>query len=128
MTYSTVAFLLIAVLFGSAISIQILMFPRLIARIADRSTVTRVANEVLKGHHTLALVFLIVAAILFLLAGGLLPAAVTLSLLFLNLYQRLWLFTKLHIVKQPIGVQDLIQPDNTLREESNRLQTRLYLL
>ena len=119
---------LIGIIFGSALTLQVFVIPRLMARVQDKSTVTRVLNESLKSHHTLSLVLLIPAIILMYLSSHF-PALILTGLLFLlNLYQRFWIFTKLHLVKQPIGVQDLIQPDNALREELNRLQQRVYFL
>jgi hypothetical protein len=120
--------LLIGILFGSALTLQLFVIPRLMARVQDKSTVTRVTNETLKTHHTFSLILLIPATILF-YNGNHLPSFILSGLLFLlNLYQRFWIFTKLHLVKQPIGVQDMIQPDNVLREEFNRLQQRVYFL
>jgi hypothetical protein len=120
--------LLIGILFGSALTLQLFVIPPLMARVQDKSTVTRVSNESLKSHHTLSLILLIPATILFYF-GDHFPALILTGLLFfLNLYQRFWIFTKLHLVKQPIGVQDLIQPDNALRAELNRLQRRVYFL
>jgi Ca2+/Na+ antiporter len=120
-----VAYALVGIVFGSALTSQIFV-PILMARVQDRSTVTRISNESLKRHHTLSLVFLAVAAGLFFEEGKLPALILTGILVVLNLYQRFWIFTKLHLVKQPIGVQDLIQPDNVLREESNRLQRLVY--
>jgi hypothetical protein len=128
MNQFTFALLLLAFLFGSGLTIQIFVLPRLASRITDRSTVTRVMHDVLKGHHTMALILLPVAAALLLLQQEMPAAIVTAANFVLNLYQRLWVFTKIHVVKQPIGVQDLIQPDNTLRQEFNRLQVLLFLL
>ncbi|HEY4491874.1 MAG TPA: hypothetical protein VI958_07710, partial [Acidobacteriota bacterium] len=128
MSDSTIALLLVAFLFGSGLTIQIFVLPRLAARVTDRSAVTRVSHEVLKGHHTLAIFLLPAAAVFLFLAHQTVAAVLIVLLLGLNLYQRLWIFTKIHVVKQPIGVQDLIQPDNTLREEFNRLQFQLFLL
>jgi hypothetical protein len=121
-----VAYALVGIVFGSALTFQILVIPILMARVQDRSTVTRISNESLKRHHTLSVIFLAVAAVLFFVAGKTPALTLTGILVALNLYQRLWIFTKLHLVKQPIGVQDLIQPDNVLREEFNRLQRRVY--
>lgn len=119
--------LLTAILFGSALSIQIMMIPPLMTRISDRSSVTRVANEVLRRHHMLSILLLLPATILLAIGSELPLAGFAGVLLILNVYQRFWIFVKLHVIKQPIGVQDLIQPDNVLREESNRLQRRVYL-
>jgi|GEM_PF-6037788 len=121
-------FLCIGILCGSALTIQLFMIPQLMGRVQDRSTVTRISNDTLKSHHSLSVLLLAVAAALFFSASETIAAIVTLVILAFNLYQRFWIFTKLHLVKQPIGVQDLIQPDNSLREELNRLQTRVYLL
>lgn len=120
--------LLIAILLGSGITIQIFFLPALINRISDRSTVTRVSTAVLRNHHLLSVLLSIPACALFFYQGKLPAAALTALILLLNLYQRFWVFTKIHLVKQPIGVQDLIQPDNLLREEFNRLQRRAFLL
>ena len=57
--------LLIGILFGSALTLQIFVIPPLMARVQDKSTVTRVSNESLKSHHTLSLILLIPATILF---------------------------------------------------------------
>jgi hypothetical protein len=122
------AFLCIGILLGSSLTIQLFLIPLLMGRVQDRSTVTRITNDALKRHHTLSVLLLVGAAVLFFVASKPIAASVTLILLALNLYQRFWIFTKLHLVKQPIGVQDLIQPDNVLREEFNRLQQRVYLL
>jgi hypothetical protein len=122
------AWLLVGILFGSGLTIQLFMIPLLMGRVQDRSTVTRISNDVLRRHHTLAILLLIPASILFFVSHHLPVGVLTAALLVLNLYQRFWVFTKLHLVKQPIGVQDLIQPDNVLREEFNRLQRRVYLL
>ncbi len=124
----SIATILLALLFGSALTIQILVIPQLMARVQDRSTVTRVSNQILKKHHLLAVVALLPAVILLLQTEKQPATITTVLLLFLNLYQRFWIFTKLHLVKQPIGVQDLIQPDNVLREEFNRLQRLVYVL
>ena len=121
------AFLCIGILLGSALTIQLILIPLLMGRVQDRSTVTRITNDALRRHHMLSVFLLIVAAVLFFLSGKIIPASITVLLLALNLFQRFWTFTKLHLVKQPIGVQDLIQPDNVLREEFNRLQQRVYL-
>ena len=118
----------IALLFGSALTIQLFVIPQLMARIQDRSAVTRVSNNILRKHHMLSVLMLTAATSLFWLGGKPAAATVTTLLLLLNLYQRFWIFTKLHLVKQPIGVQDLIQPDNVLREEFNRLQKNVYSL
>ena len=123
-----VALLLIGIAFGSALTLQLFVIPPLMARVQDRSTVTRVSNESLKQHHTFSVLLLLPATILFYFAGHIPALALSSILLLLNLYQRFWVFTKLHLVKQPIGVQDLIQPDNVLREEFNRLQRRVYTL
>ncbi len=124
----SVALLLIGIAFGSALTLQLFVIPPLMARVQDRSTVSRVSNESLKRHHTLCALLLAPAAVLF-YATGHFPAFILTAILWiLNLYQRFWIFTKLHLVKQPIGVQDMIQPDNVLREEFNRLQQRVYLL
>jgi hypothetical protein len=120
------AIALLAIVLGSALTIQLFVLPVLIARITDRSAVTRVSMQVLKGHHSLSVVLLIVATILFVFAKNYRAAGMTGFILAINLYQRFWIFTKLHLVKQPIGVQDLIQPDNVLREEFNRLHSILY--
>jgi hypothetical protein len=122
------ALLCIGTILGSALTIQLFLIPSLMGRVQDRSTVTRVSNETLKKHHTLSILLLAVACFLFSIDARTIPAIFTGVVLALNLYQRLWIFTKLHLVKQPIGVQDLIQPDNALREEFNRLQKRVYLL
>jgi hypothetical protein len=120
--------LLIGILFGSALTLQLFVIPPLMARVQDKSTVTRVSNESLKSHHSLSLILLLPAIILFYYNNHF-PALILTGVLFLlNLYQRFWIFTKLHVVKQPIGVQDMIQPDNVLREEFNRLQRRVYFL
>ncbi|MCI0415175.1 hypothetical protein L0222_20580 [bacterium] len=116
----------VGVVFGSALTLQILVIPILMGRIQDRSAVTRISNESLKRHHTISVILLTAAAILFFMASRLPALTLTGVLVALNLYQRFWIFTKLHLVKQPIGVQDLIQPDNVLREEFNRLQRRVY--
>jgi hypothetical protein len=120
--------ILIALLLGSGITIQIFFLPALMNRISDRSTVTRVTTAVLRNHHLLSVILLIPACALFFLRGQIPAAAIAALLLLLNLYQRFWVFTKIHLVKQPIGVQDLIQPDNVLREEFNRLQRRAFFL
>jgi hypothetical protein len=122
------AFLSIGILLGSALTIQLFLIPFLIRRVQDRSTVTRISNDSLRRHHALSVALLACAAALFMIAEKPLASAIAVLLLALNLYQRFWIFTKLHLVKQPIGVQDLIQPDNVLREEFNRLQARVYLL
>jgi len=122
------AFLCLGILLGSALTIQLFLIPLLMGRVQDRSTVSRISNDALRSHHTLSVILLVGAATLFFLASEKIAGAVTLLLLALNLYQRFWIFTKLHLVKQPIGVQDLIQPDNVLREEFNRLQRRVYFL
>ena len=127
MTFA-LAFLCLGILLGSALTIQLFMIPLLMGRVQDRSTVTRISNDTLKSHHTLSVILLVGAAALFFSASKEIAAMATVLLLALNLYQRFWIFTKLHLVKQPIGVQDLIQPDNSLREELNRLQRRVYLL
>ena len=119
---------LIALLLGSGITIQIFFLPALMNRISDRSTVTRVSTAVLRNHHLLSILLLIPACALFASSGRFPAAAIAAALLLLNLYQRFWIFTKMHLVKQPIGVQDLIQPDNVLREEFNRLQHRAFFL
>lgn len=118
----------LALLFGSALTIQLFVLPVLIARITDRSGVSRVSMQVLKGHHSLAVLLLIATVIIFFVSKDYPPAILTAVLLAINLYQRFWIFTKIHLVKQPIGVQDLIQPDNVLREEFNRLHSILYWL
>ena len=120
------AFVCLGIVLGSALTIQLLLIPLLVGRVQDRSTVTRITNDALKRHHTLSVLLLMVRC-LFFVSAKTIPACVTLILLGLNLYQRFWTFTKLHLVKQPIGVQDLIQPDNVLREEFNRLQQQVYL-
>jgi hypothetical protein len=125
---SALPLLLIALLFGSGITIQVFFIPALMNRVSDRSTVTRVSTAVLRNHHLLSVLLLIPACVLFFLSGRLPAASIAAALLLLNLYQRFWIFTKIHLVKQPIGVQDLIQPDNVLREEFNRLQRRAFLL
>jgi hypothetical protein len=122
------ALLCLGILIGSALTIQLSLIPLLMGRVQDRSTVTRISYEALKSHHMLSVILLFATALLFFLASARIPAIVTLVLFVLNLYQRFWIFTKLHLVKQPIGVQDLIQPDNALREEFNRLQRRVFLL
>lgn len=122
------ALLFVGIVFGSALTLQLFVIPPLMARIQDRSSVTRVSNDSLRKHHTLALLLLIPATILFYSTNHFPSFLLSGALVLLNLYQRFWVFTKLHLVKQPIGVQDLIQPDNVLREEFNRLQRRLYLL
>lgn len=127
MTFA-LALLCLGILLGSALTIQLFMIPLLIGRVQDRSTVTRITNDALKSHHTLCVLLLAASAGLFFAASERIAAAFTLLLMALNLYQRFWIFTKLHLVKQPIGVQDLIQPDNVLREEMNRLQQRVYFL
>jgi hypothetical protein len=127
MTFA-LALLCIGILFGSALTIQLFMIPTLMGRVQDRSTVTRVSNETLKKHHLLCILLLAIGCALFFVAGKPIAAVATAAILALNLYQRFWVFTKLHLVKQPIGVQDLIQPDNALREEFNRLQKRVYSL
>src|SRR5215470_14011676 len=119
---SALPLIFIALLFGSALTIQIFFFPSLMNRISDRSTVTRVSTAVLRNHHLFCVLLLIPACILFYFSGQFPAAGIASALLLLNLYQRFWVFTKMHLVKQPIGVQDLIQPDNVLREEFNRLQ------
>jgi hypothetical protein len=124
----TLAFIFVGITFGSALTIQLFVLPALMNRISDRSTVTRVSIAFLRNHHTMAVLLLAAASVLFFLAGKLPAASVTAALLLLNLYQRFWVFTKIHLVKQPIGVQDLIQPDNVLREEFNRLNRRTFLL
>jgi hypothetical protein len=123
-----VAFLLAGIVFGSGLTLQIFVIPVLMSRVQDRSTVTRISNESLKQHHTFSIILLTAAAILFYLSSQLPALILTGILVALNLYQRFWIFTKLHLVKQPIGVQDLIQPDNVLREEFNRLQRLVYLI
>jgi hypothetical protein len=128
MTSFQIAFLLVALLFGSALTIQLFVFPPLMARQAERSAMSRICGEILKKHQTLALLALVPAAVLFYTAGKTVPAILSTFLAVLNAYQRLWISTRIHLVKQPIGVQDLIQPDNALREEFNRLQKQLYLL
>lgn len=120
------AICILALLLGSGLTIQLFVLPVLIARITDRSGVTRVSMQVLKGHHSLAVILLAATAILLFLRKDYPPAILTAVLLAINLYQRFWIFTKIHLVKQPIGVQDLIQPDNVLREEFNRLHSLLY--
>jgi hypothetical protein len=120
--------LLIALLFGSALTIQLFFLPALMNRISDRSTVTRVSTAVLRNHHLLSVLLLIAACVSLAMQRKFPATAITGLLLLLNLYQRFWIFTKMHLVKQPIGVQDLIQPDNLLREEFNRLQRRAFLL
>ena len=127
MTFA-LALLCIGISFGSALTIQLFMIPTLMGRVQDRSTVTRVSNEILKKHHLLSILLLAIACALFFAAGKPIPGIATAVILALNLYQRFWIFTKLHLVKQPIGVQDLIQPDNVLREEFNRLQRLVYFL
>ena len=122
------AFLFVGILLGSALTIQLFLIPLLVGRVQDRSTVTRITNDALRRHHTLSVILLVCAGTLFLVASKPIAASVAFFLLALNLYQRYWIFTKLHLIKQPIGVQDLIQPDNVLREEFNRLQQRIYLL
>lgn len=124
--YFAISFL--ALILGGALTIQLFVLPVLIARITDRSGVARVSMQVLKGHHSLAVILLASAAILFFLRKDYPPATLTAVLLAINLYQRFWIFTKIHLVKQPIGVQDLIQPDNVLREQFNRLHSLLYWL
>lgn len=120
--------ILLGILLGSGVTIQLFFLPALMNRISDRSTVTRVSSAVLRNHHFFAILILI-PAITLLAIHRQLPAAVVAGvLLALNLYQRFWVFTKIHLVKQPIGVQDLIQPDNVLREEFNRLQRRAFLI
>ncbi len=120
--------ILIGILLGSALTIQLFVIPGLVARVSDRSTVTRVSNGILRKHHTLSLILLIPAAVFFYLNHKAPALACAAILIAMNLYQRFWNFTKLHLIKQPMGVQDLIQPDNVLREESNRLQRMVYLL
>jgi hypothetical protein len=122
------AFLFFGILLGSALTIQVFLIPLLMGRVQDRSTVTRITNDALRRHHTLSVVLLACAGALFMVASKPIAASGAFVLLALNLYQRFWIFTKLHLIKQPIGVQDLIQPDNVLREEFNRLQHRVYLL
>ena len=122
------ALVLIGLVLGSGLTIQIFVFPPLISRIQDRSAVSRVSGDILRKHHTLAILLLLPVCILFILAKHWIPFAISAVLLTLNLYQRIWIVTRIHLVKQPIGVQDLIQPDNVLREEFNRLQNRLYLI
>ena len=126
MSFATLGTLLLAFLFGSALTIQTLAFPALMTRITERSAVTRVSNHILQRHHSMCILALCIACILFFLAGKATAGIFSALLLLLNLYQRFWIFTKLHLVKQPIGVQDLIQPDNALREELNRLQKNAY--
>ena len=121
-----IAVSLISGLFGSALTIQIMLFPALVSRIADRSAISRVSLQVLRTHHTVAILVLAVASTQLLLLRDWPAGILSLFLLLLNLYQRFWIMTKIHLVKQPIGVQDLIQPDNVLREEFNRLQNILY--
>lgn len=121
-----IAVSLISGLFGSALTIQIMLLPALISRIADRSAISRVSLQVLRTHHTVAILVLAIASTQFLLLRDWPTGILTVILLLLNLYQRFWIMTKIHLVKQPIGVQDLIQPDNVLREEFNRLQNILY--
>jgi hypothetical protein len=121
-----IAVSLISGLFGSALTIQIMLLPALVSRIADRSSVARVSMQVLRTHHTVAILVLAVASTQFLLLHDWPTGILSLLLLLMNLYQRFWIFTKMHLVKQPIGVQDLIQPDNVLREEFNRLHNILY--
>ena len=125
MTFA-LAYTLVGIVFGSALTLQILVIPILMGRVQDRSTVTRISNESLKRHHTLSVILLLAATILFSVASRLPALVLTGILVLLNLYQRFWIFTKLHLVKQPIGVQDMIQPDNDLREEFNRLQRLVY--
>lgn len=120
--------ILIGILLGSALTIQLFVIPGLMARIPDRSTITRVSNGILRKHHTLSLLLLIPAAVFFCFSHKTPALALSGILVALNLYQRFWIFTKLHLIKQPMGVQDLIQPDNVLRAESNRLQRMVYLL
>jgi len=120
--------ILIGILLGSALTIQLFVIPGLMARIPDRSTITRVSNGILRKHHTLSLLLLIPAAVFLFLSHKMPAMAVAGILIAMNLYQRFWIFTKLHLIKQPMGVQDLIQPDNVLRAESNRLQRMVYLL
>ena len=122
------ALVCIGITFGSALTIQLFVIPTLMGRVQDRSTVTRVSNEILKKHHAFSILLLMIGCALFFATSKPIAGAATAILLALNLYQRFWVFTKLHLVKQPIGVQDLIQPDNALREEFNRLQRRVYLL
>jgi hypothetical protein len=122
------AWLLVGILFGSGLTIQLFVIPLLMGRVQDRSTVTRISNDTLRRHHMFAILLLTPATILFFISHHNPAGILTAALLVLNLYQRFWIFTKLHLVKQPIGVQDLIQPDNVLREEFNRLQRRVYLL
>lgn len=120
--------ILIGILLGSALTIQLFVIPGLIARVSDRSTITRVSNGILRKHHTLSLLLLIPSSVFFCLSHKTPALALTALLVVVNLYQRFWIFTKLHLIKQPLGVQDLIQPDNVLREEANRLQRMVYLL
>jgi len=128
MTLLNLGQVLIGILLGSALTIQLFVIPGLMARVSDRSTITRVCNRILRKHHTLSLLLLIPAAVFFYLGHKMPALAVAGILIALNLYQRFWIFTKLHLIKQPLGVQDLIQPDNMLRDESNRLQRIVYLL
>jgi hypothetical protein len=125
---TTLAFVLLSIVFGSALTIQLFVLPALMNRISDRSTVTRVSIAFLRNHHTMAILLLAAACVLFFRSGKLPAAGLTAGLSLLNLYQRFWVFTKIHLVKQPIGVQDLIQPDNVLREEFNRLNHRAFFL
>ena len=123
-----VACCLLGILLGSAITLQLFVIPLLMGRVQDRSTVARISNDSLRRHHFLSVLLLIPAFILLLITNHLPAAIVSAALLLLNVYQRFWVFTKLHLVKQPIGVQDLIQPDNVLREEFNKLHRRVYTL
>ena len=126
MSLAAVAQIILALLFGSAITIQLFAFPSLVSRVTDRSTVTRVSHELLRSHHTLSVILLLPAIVLLFISSTPLAGSLASLLCALNLYQRFWLFTKLHLVKQPIGVQDLIQPDNVLREQMNKLQQMIY--
>jgi hypothetical protein len=122
------ACVLLGILFGSGLTLQLFVIPLLVGRVQDRSTVSRISNDSLRRHHFLSVLLLVPAGILFYASDHFPGAMISTILLLLNLYQRFWVFTKLHLVKQPIGVQDLIQPDNVLREEFNRLHRRVYIL
>lgn len=119
---------MLGILFGSGLTLQLFVIPLLMGRVQDRSTVSRISNDALRRHHLLAVILLVPAGILFYVTEHHPTAIVCVVLLLLNVYQRFWVFTKLHLVKQPIGVQDLIQPDNVLREEFNRLHRTVYVL
>src|SRR5687768_7011033 len=97
----SLALLFVGIAFGGALTLQLFVIPPLMARVQDRSTVTRVTNESLRGHHTLSLLLLAPAMILFYLSAHLLAFLLTTGLFLLNLYQRFWVFTKLHLIKQP---------------------------